>query len=114
MEDLDILANKFKEWRGNRRHNKYPKLYWDEIQRLSQHHPIPIIAKALNISASYIRQKLFKCSKQLDFAPINITEFSSSASIEFTDFNFRIMKVQFEATHEQLINMIYALSGKKS
>jgi hypothetical protein len=112
MEDLDILANKFKEWRGNRRHCQYPKQFWDEIQLVSQNYPIPVIAKALNISASYLRHKLVNSPKPLTFAPVNVTSFSPSVSIEFTDSCCRVMKVKFEATPDQLVNMIQALAGK--
>jgi hypothetical protein len=38
MSDLDVVAKKFKEWRGNRRYYRYPKPFWDGIQQLAKHH----------------------------------------------------------------------------
>ena len=114
MSDLNTFANKFNEWRGNRRYYRYPEQFWDEIRQLTKHYSIIDIAKALNISRQYLRSKLQNESKPLTFAPVVVTSFPSSVSIEFTDSACRAMTVRFEASHEQLVNMIQSLSGRTS
>ena len=114
MSDLDTFANKFRKWRGDRRYCKYPKYFWDEIRQLASHYPILAIAQALNISPQYIKIRLKKESGQLTFAPLKVVSFPAPVSIEFTDSSSRPMTVRFEASHEQLVNMILSLSGSAS
>jgi hypothetical protein len=111
MLDIDILAQKFKEWRGNRRYYRYPTHLWDHIQRLADHHSIPVIAKAFGINAQYLRKKLDKNSKSITFTPVTVI--SPPVSIEFFDRHSRLITIRFQANSEQLIYMIQSLSGKE-
>lgn len=110
MTDLDTLAQKLKEWRGNRRHYRYPKAFWDEIRELAKSLPIPSIAKACNISPHYLRSKLLD-PQPLTFTKVQIASSPSQVAIEFVDSNSHAMTVRFQADHEQLIRIITSLSA---
>jgi hypothetical protein len=110
MTDLETLAQKLKEWRGNRRHYRYPKAFWDEIRVLAKHLPIPAIAKACNISPYYLRSKLLD-SQPLTFAKVQVSSTPSQVAIEFVNSNAHAMTVRFQADHEQLIRIITSLSA---
>jgi hypothetical protein len=109
MDNLEALANQFKEWRKSRRHHRYPKQFWEEILQLAEYYPICVIAKALNINASYLRQRLRQNQIKLSFAPVTVT-MPSVVSIEFTNQNSCFMSVRFQATHGELVNMILSLA----
>jgi hypothetical protein len=111
MADLEALAIKFNEWRGNRRNCRYPKYFWEEIREISRHYPVSIIAKALNINVSYLKQRLYNGNQQLTFVPVGAASFPLQASIEFIDHKKCAMTVRFQADHGQLVKMILSLSG---
>lgn len=114
MSDLEILAKKFKEWRGDRRYYRYSKHFWDEIKQLAKHHPTSAIAEAFGINHQYLQKKLGQDSQSLTFASVTVTSCIHPISIEFIDQNSRLMTIRFQADSEQLIHMIQSLSGKKS
>jgi hypothetical protein len=111
MSDLETFSNKFKAWRGNRRHYKYPKHFWDEIRILAKHYPITAISQAINVNPSYLKLKLGIRKKQFTFVPLEVTSIPLQASIEFTNHGCHPVTVRFQASHEQLVNMILSLSG---
>ncbi len=113
MEDLEIFAVKFKEWRGGRRYLRYPTHFWEEIRDLIHHYDIEVVAQAIGVNPSYLRYKFRKRkqSKSITFAPIQVTLFPCTASIEFTDKNARPMTVRFQTDANQLIQMIDSLCG---
>lgn len=111
MHDLQVISAKFKEWRGNRRYHRYPKHFWDEIQKLSQYYSIPAIANAFGINVQYLRKKILN-AQELTFAPLKVASMPSTISIEFIDRNSREMTVRFQADFDQLIHIIQSLSDK--
>lgn len=111
MTDLEIAANKFKEWRGDRRHYRYPKHFWDQIRDFANHYPLPVIASSYDINVGYLRHKISKNTDSITFAPLNITSSQSSVSIEFADRNSQAMTVRLQASHDELIRIILSLSG---
>lgn len=113
MSDLEAFANKFKAWRGDRRHCQYPKHFWDKIRSLARHYSIPIIAQAINVNPSYLKLKLVARKKRLTLIPLEVTSLPLQASIEFTNHRSHSMTVRFQANHEQLVNMILSLSGDR-
>lgn len=113
MNDLEAIANKFNECRIGCLRYRYPKALWDEIQQITEHYPIAVIAKAIHISPQYIRKKIGANPPQLTLSPIKVASFPSEVSI-FTDHNFKNMTIRFQANHEQLIHLIRTLSGCKS
>jgi hypothetical protein len=112
MNDLETIANKFKEWRGSRRHYRYPKHFWDEIKLLSKHYPLPVIASAFGINLPYLQQKIPNNSESLTFVPLQIV--SSAASIEFVDRNSQKMTVHLQASRDELVHIIISLAGRES
>lgn len=113
MPDLEVLAKKFKEWRGDRRHYRYPQHFWDDIGLLVKHYPLPVIAKAFGINYQYLRKKFDNDSESLTFVPVTVTSSTSPVSIEFVDRNSCLMTIRFQANSEQLIHMIQSLSGNE-
>jgi hypothetical protein len=113
MEDLEIFAAKFKEWRGDRRHRRFPSHFWEEIQRFIHHYDIEIVAKTIGVDLSYLQHKFRKDkqSKSITFTPLQVTSFPCAASIEFIDKNAKPMTIHFQADLSQLILMIHSLSG---
>lgn len=109
MTDLETFAQKLKEWRGNRRYYRYPKVFWDEIRVLAKHLPITSIAKACNINPYYLRSKLID-PQPLMFTQVQVTSVPSQVAIEFVNSNSHAMTVRFQADHEQLIRIITSLS----
>ena len=113
MFDLEAFAEKFKAWRGDRRHRQYPKHFWDEIRNLAKLYPVPIIAQTINVNPFYLKFKLGSKKKKLTFIPLKVSSNSLQATIEFTNHHSRSMIVRFQANHEQLVNMILSLAGDK-
>lgn len=113
MEDLEVFAVKFKEWRGDRRYLRYPAHFWEEIKHLIHHYDVEVVAKTIGVNSSYLRHKFHKKkqSKSITFAPVQVTSFPCTASIEFIDKNARPMTVRFQTDANQLTQMIDSLCG---
>ncbi len=60
MEDLEVFADKFKQWRGDRRYLRYPSHFWEGIQRFIHHYDIKTVADAVGVNPSYLRHKIHK------------------------------------------------------
>jgi hypothetical protein len=110
MTCLESLASKFKEWRGDRRHYRYPKSFWDEVRELAKREPISAIAEACGITPHYLKNKILKEPRAVTFAQVQMTSLPSQAVIEFADGSSRPMTIRFQADHEQLVSMIRSLS----
>lgn len=110
MPNLEALAIKFKEYRGDRRYCRYPQHLWEEAHQLSKHHPVSVIAKALRVKPCLIKNQLLKFSNHLMFTPVEITSHSFQVSIELIDSNCRPITVRFQANHSQLLDMVKSLS----
>ena len=109
---LDVFAKQFKAWRGDRRHVPYPKQFWENIHQLSKKYSIHDIAQALEINASFLRDRLR--NKPHKFAPVHLKTFYSIATLEFfTVLSERPIVVRFQSDHEQLVQLILALSSHK-
>jgi hypothetical protein len=113
MDDLNTFADKFKKWRGNRRHLRYPSDFWEEIQCFIQHYGIQIVANAIKVNPSYLRHKIRKSKKSqaITFTPLKVSSLPFNASIEFIDRTSRPMIIRFQSNSNQLIQMIRSLSG---
>jgi hypothetical protein len=118
MTDLEILADKFKKWRGSRRRAHYPESFWDEIRKLAEHHSISSIAESCAINPCYLRQKLLKNSKQMTFAHVQLVlpppQVASQVAIELSESNRCLITVRFQADYEQLTRIILSLSERAS
>jgi hypothetical protein len=114
MNELEIFANQFKEWRGNRQHIQYPKSFWDKARELSKHFSIVSIAKACGINPNYLRYKLPAKPKPLSFTQVQVASSQSQVAIEFINSNSCTMTVRFQADHMQLTQMLLSLSGRAS
>lgn len=109
---LDTLAQNFKAWRGSCRHRAYPKQFWEDINLLSKDYAISDIAKALGINVAFLRQKLK--NKAHKFAPVHLKSFYSIVALDFfTPCNERPITVRFQSDHDQLVQLIIALSSAK-
>lgn len=108
MTDLEAAANKFKEWRGDRRHLRYPKHFWDQIKEFAKQYQLPLIASAYGINIGYLRQKISN-NESINFATVDII--STPVSIEFIDCHSQPMIVRLQANHDQVIQIILSLSG---
>ncbi len=113
MDDLKTFADKFKEWRGNRRYLRYPSDFWEEIQRFIHHYGIEIVANAIGVNPSYLRHKMRKDKKpqEITFAPLQVSSLPFTASVEFIDRNAKPMTIRFQVDSRQLIQIIRSLSG---
>ena len=110
MNELEIFANQFKAWKGNRRHVQYPKLFWDKIRELTKSFSIDSIAQACEVSAKYLGYKIPKEPTNLTFTQVQVASIPSQVVIEFVNHNSCPMTIRFQANHEQLTDMILALS----
>jgi hypothetical protein len=113
MEDLEIFAIQFKQWRGDSKYLRYPSHFWEQIKRFIQHYGIKVVAETIGVNPSYLRHKVRneKQSEPITFAPLQITSFPCEASIEFVDKNARPMTIRFQADSNQLVQMIGSLCG---
>jgi hypothetical protein len=113
MKDLEIFADKFKRWRGNRRYLRYPSHFWKEIERFIRHYDIKVIANAVGINPSYLRNRIRKDkqSKSITFTPLQVSSLPFAASIEFVDRSDKPMTIRFQADSRELIQIIRSLSG---
>jgi len=71
MTSIEELALKFKEWRGSRRHCRFPKAFWDDIKQLSTHHTLSVISKTFGISEQHLKCKL-EGSQSVKFAQVTL------------------------------------------
>jgi hypothetical protein len=111
MTDLESLSIRFKEWKGNQHHVRYPKSLWIEIEQLSKHYPIKTIGQACGINPYYLRSRIFHRQKSLEFAEVQLVSAPSQASIEFADNNSRPITIRFQADQSQLVQMIRSLQA---
>lgn len=113
MDDLKVFADKFKQWRGNRRYLRYPSDFWEEIQCFIHHYDIEMVANAIGVNPSYLRHKIRKAEKsqEITFAPLKVNSLPFTASVEFIDRNAKPMTIRFQADSRELIQMIRSLSG---
>lgn len=107
---LEVFANKFKSWRKNKTHTKYPKHFWSEIYHLARNIPISNIAQALGVNVAYLKARVSKHKKDaVTFAPVKISS-SASFSLEFQDKNDKKITLKFQASHDDLVRLIRSLS----
>jgi hypothetical protein len=107
---LESLANRFKSWRKEKIHVKYPQFFWDEICNLAKSIPIQTIAKALDVSASYLKIRVTKLNQEsVTFTPVKIS-CQNSFSIEFQSKNDKPITIRFQASTEELAHLIQSLS----
>lgn len=113
MDNLEAFADKFKQWRGNRRYLRYPPHFWEEIQSFIDQYDIERVAKAIHVNSSYLRHKIRKNkqSQSITFAPLQVISLPQAASIEFIDKNSKPLILRFQADCNQLIQIIHSLSG---
>ena len=111
MSPLDNLAAKFKKWRGSRRYCRFPKAFWDELQQLSTFHTPAVLSQTFGITEHYLRRKF---SRSLKFAEVKVSSSSFEVAIEFATSQDKNMTVRVQASQEDVIRLILALSGQKS
>jgi hypothetical protein len=112
MDDLHSAAEKFKEWRGSKRHYRYPEYFWDQIKQFSKKYPLDLIADSFGISLHYLRIKFPNPPPFLTFQSLKIVSPPSAVSIEFMA-NSQPMTVRLNATPEELVKIILSLSEEK-
>lgn len=106
MDDLEVFANKLKNWRIEHPRGPYPKHIWNEIKKLAEQHPIFLLSQKLGIQLTYLQQKLIKNYEPVTFAPLKATSFSAPVSIEFTDHKVSAVSLHFHANLEEITHMI--------
>lgn len=107
---LESLANQFKSWKKEKSHVKYPQSFWEEICNLAKSIPIQTIAKALGVSAYYLKTRVAKLSQEsVTFASVKIS-CQNAFSIEFQSKNDKPIKIKFQANTEELVHLIQSLS----
>ena len=112
MTDLESFANQFKAWKGKRRHVRYPKKIWEDIQFLAKKYPLVDIAKAYGIPLPYLRKKVSSSSNPMQFARVEVQSQSLSASVEFLDSRERPVTIRLHTSPCQIVHIIRSLQGE--
>lgn len=112
---LNIVAEKFIQYRGNRTKVKYPDYLWKEAFELCRSNTIEKVADALGINSVYLDRKFQSFGNPIRFAQVKIDSLSKSENtvLEFIASNGSPMKLSFTGGLVQLTELIQALTGIK-
>jgi hypothetical protein len=112
QRELDLLAEEFISYKGNKRYTHYPLALWDRAVQLSQNHSLTEIAGALKISKraleNHIHNKRQNKKISSSFIPVAI---SQQGAIQLHIEGVVPLKIDFDKSVEDLAKFVLALQG---
>jgi hypothetical protein len=113
--ELNLLAQEFISYKGNKRYVKYPKILWDKAVQLCQSYSITEVAESLKICKraleDHIHIRTFAKETSPSFIPIEINR---HPAIQLHVHGAVSLTIDFDRPMEDLAKLVLALQRGSS
>jgi len=113
--ELNLIAQEFISYKGNKRYVKYPQILWDKAVQLCQSYSITKVADSLKISKRALEKHIcirkFAKDTSPSFIPIEINR---QPVIQLHVHGAISLSIDFDSSIEDLAKLVLALQGGAS